>query len=181
MNNKNLKFFTNINILISLIAIIVQFYTFNHTNIGYQRTIFLILFSFLTMLTLLGQRSHFIPFFLLSSFFSITSLRLTNLSNLNYSFYLYLSIIFIQFFIFVLYCKDKIENVKDKAHLKEKMMLYQLVFIRIYVGYDLIPHFSEKLFAGPAIRNIDVLAFTSLGVPEPLFFVYLAGIIEFFR
>jgi len=48
----------------------------------------------------------------------------------------------------------------------------------MFIGYDLIPHFCEKLFAGNLTRNVDVAVFHSLGVPDPLLFVYLAGTIE---
>ena len=179
MNNKNIKFLSNFNILASFITIFIQFYILIYNNIGYQRTIFLLLFSLLTIIALFGQKKYFTPSFLFSSFLAIISLRLANLSNLNFIFYLYLFIICIQFIIFILYCQEKLKKLKDTTLLKEKIMLFQLVFIRIYVGYDLIPHFCEKLFAGNVVRNIDVLAFTSLGVPQPLFFVYFAGIIEF--
>ena len=55
---------------------------------------------------------------------------------------------------------------------------WQLLFVRLYVGYDLVPHFTEKLFAAN-IRVIDVDSFSHLGIAHPLFFVLLAGIIEF--
>lgn len=53
-----------------------------------------------------------------------------------------------------------------------------LTCFRLYLGLDLVPHFTEKLFAGPAARGDDVEAFTQLGVPDPLGFVILAGIVE---
>ncbi|MEM8570294.1 MAG: DoxX family protein [Pseudomonadota bacterium] len=53
-----------------------------------------------------------------------------------------------------------------------------LTFFRLYLGLDLVPHFSEKLFAGPVPRNEDVAAFESLGVPFPLAFVLVAGLVE---
>lgn len=56
---------------------------------------------------------------------------------------------------------------------------WQLTFIRLYIGFDFIPHFTEKLFAGPKPYLDDVQAFVSLGVPHADFFVYLAGLCEF--
>lgn len=50
--------------------------------------------------------------------------------------------------------------------------------IRIYIGFDLVPHFTEKLFAGPGPRNEDIKSFIELGVPAPEFFVTLAGFCE---
>ncbi|WP_196223417.1 DoxX family protein [Roseibium sp. RKSG952] len=55
----------------------------------------------------------------------------------------------------------------------------QLSFIRLYIGLDLVPHFTEKLFAGPSARLGDVKSFEALGVPDALGFVLLAGTIEF--
>ena len=54
----------------------------------------------------------------------------------------------------------------------------QLGFIRLYLGLDLVPHFTEKLFAGPGPRADDVKAFQALGISDALPFVVVAGIIE---
>ena len=56
---------------------------------------------------------------------------------------------------------------------------WQLSFIRIYVGLDFIPHFTEKLFAGSEPYLKDVNAFADLGVPHPFILVFLAGLCEF--
>ncbi|WP_152612125.1 DoxX family protein [Ruegeria sp. ANG-S4] len=60
-----------------------------------------------------------------------------------------------------------------------KYSTVQLAFIRLYIGLDLIPHCTEKLFAGPTVRSGDVQSFQALGVPDPLQFVLVAGMIEF--
>jgi putative oxidoreductase len=59
----------------------------------------------------------------------------------------------------------------DRTHWHETL-------IRIYIGFDLVPHFTEKLFAGPAPRAEDIKSFVELGVPSPEFFVLLAGFCE---
>ncbi len=56
---------------------------------------------------------------------------------------------------------------------------WQLVFIRLYLGLNFVPHFTEKLFAGSAPHLVDVQAFISLGVAHADFFVWLAGFCEF--
>lgn len=56
--------------------------------------------------------------------------------------------------------------------------LLQLLLIRIYVGLDFIPHFSEKLFEGPGPRGEDIAAFKAMGIANPGFMVILAGLIE---
>jgi len=55
---------------------------------------------------------------------------------------------------------------------------WHVTFIRLYVGLDLVPHFTEKLFAGPGPHMEDVQAFERLGVASPDFLVWLAGLCE---
>lgn len=179
MSNKNIVLLNNFNITISVFAFFYQLYTLITDNLDFQKMSFILLFGALTILTLIGQKRYFVPFFLLGSFFAIVALRLSYLSWLPMAVWLYFFILIAQFLIFVLYCEQDLALLNDKVGIKEKLMMFQLVFIRVYIGYDLIPHFCEKLFAGDAIRNIDVSAFATLGVPNPMFFVYLAGIIEF--
>ncbi|ARQ01498.1 DoxX family protein [Pseudorhodoplanes sinuspersici] len=56
---------------------------------------------------------------------------------------------------------------------------WHLTIIRIYIGFDLVPHCTEKLFAGPGPRLDDVKAFAGMGLPYPEFFVVLGGLCEF--
>jgi putative oxidoreductase len=56
---------------------------------------------------------------------------------------------------------------------------WQLFLIRVYLGLDIIPHFAEKLFEGPAHRAEVVKAFIDLGVSAPVLMVLLAGLVEF--
>ena len=55
---------------------------------------------------------------------------------------------------------------------------WQLAFIRTYIGFDMIPHFVEKLFAGPGPFMDDVKAFAGFGLPFPAAFVIVAGLCE---
>lgn len=55
---------------------------------------------------------------------------------------------------------------------------WHLSFIRLYVGYDLVAHCTEKLFAGRIPFQADVTAFMHLNVADPTFFVRLAGLCE---
>ena len=72
-------------------------------------------------------------------------------------------------------------NIKNPNDYIHKISLYgwHLVFIRMYIGFDFIPHFTEKLFAGPEPHFQDVKAFISLQIPHANLFVWLAGICEF--
>jgi len=55
---------------------------------------------------------------------------------------------------------------------------WHVTFIRLYVGLDLVPHFTEKLFAGSGPHMEDVVAFERLGVAAPDLMVWLAGLCE---
>lgn len=55
---------------------------------------------------------------------------------------------------------------------------WQLTLIRLYIGFDLVPHATEKLFAGPTHFEADVKAFAGFGLPVPEFFVILGGFCE---
>jgi putative oxidoreductase len=55
---------------------------------------------------------------------------------------------------------------------------WALAFLRICAGFCLIPHFTEKLFAGPGPRLADAAAFESFGPAFPVGFVVLAGLCE---
>ncbi len=55
---------------------------------------------------------------------------------------------------------------------------WHLTFIRLYIGLDFVPHFTEKLFAGAGPHMDDVKAFEQLGTPAPDFLVWLAGLCE---
>lgn len=57
-------------------------------------------------------------------------------------------------------------------------MTWQLTFIRIYVGFDMVPHFTEKLFSGPAPFDADLQDFIDFGLPFPSAWLVLAGLCE---
>lgn len=55
---------------------------------------------------------------------------------------------------------------------------WHLVFLRIYIGFDMVPHFTEKLFSGPGPFMEDVKAFAAFGLPWPEVFVLVGGLCE---
>ncbi len=55
---------------------------------------------------------------------------------------------------------------------------WHLSFIRLYVGFDLIAHCTEKLFAGKVPFQADVTAFMHLNVMDPTLFVRFSGLCE---
>lgn len=69
----------------------------------------------------------------------------------------------------------------DRGHGASSVMSasdWHLTFLRIYIGFDMVPHFTEKLFAGPGTRQEDVTAFANFGLPMPEAFVILGGLCE---
>ena len=120
------------------------------------------------------------PFFLLSTFTFITSWRLVDLAGYSLVGYLCLFTFILIFLQFVLTIKNDLLN-KEYVNSRNLSSAFewQLLFIRMYIGYDMIPHFCEKLFAGTAIRQVDVITFaTQFHLPHALFFVILGGLME---
>lgn len=66
----------------------------------------------------------------------------------------------------------------DSATVRLSVAEWHVTFFRLYLGLDLVPHFTEKLFAGPGPHMDDVTAFERLGVAAPDFMVWLAGLCE---
>ncbi|AHE67560.1 DoxX family protein [Legionella oakridgensis] len=62
---------------------------------------------------------------------------------------------------------------------KEMLMTWQHFLIRIYLGLNMLPHCSEKLFLGTSSYYQEVHDFMLMGIIDPKFMVILAGIIEF--
>ena len=138
----------------------------------------LLFFSLSTVLLTRLWRYSFTTAFLLSTFTAITTWRLAGLADYNVVVYLYGALVFAKFISFIA-CFWQTQRDPNALGQRLSVFEWQMFFIRLYVGLDLVPHFTEKLFAGSAIRHVDVHAFESLGVPHPLFFVLLAGFIEF--
>lgn len=67
---------------------------------------------------------------------------------------------------------------KPQAMFEMSAYEWHLSFIRLYVGFDLIAHCTEKLFAGRIPFRTDVTAFMHLNVVDPSFFVRLSGLCE---
>lgn len=55
---------------------------------------------------------------------------------------------------------------------------WQMTFIRIYIALDMIPHFTEKLFAGPVPFHEDVAILTKYGITQAALSVIVGGLCE---
>ena len=120
---------------------------------------------------------EFVAGFLIGLFSMMISWRIAGLYGYNTLAYILL-IAFILFFSNFIYCAA--QNLKNPTLFFNRLSLeeWQLVFVRLYLGFNFVPHFTEKLFAGTAPHMEDVNAFIQLGVPYPDFFVWTAGCCE---
>lgn len=143
-----------------------------------QAVISFIVWMGLAIISAYWMRREFVPAYLISLFSMMIAWRLAGLFDLDrISFPLCGA--FIVYIANFIYCA--VINLRYPSTFKHAIPLeeWQLIFIRLYLGLNFIPHFTEKLFAGPGPRLLDVNAFTQLGVPAPEFFVVLAGLCEF--
>lgn len=147
-----------------------------------QQGFFLVFFSSLTLLLLSLRNLAFMLMFLISTFSLITTWRLSALAGYTTLTWIYtLAMLFklMSYLIFAYQHIQQARSLKSSPHYHQLTVFeWQLIFIRLYIGFDLIPHFCEKLFAGPAIRADDIHAFTQLGVPHAALMVIIAGVIE---
>lgn len=105
---------------------------------------------------------------LLSGLCTITVLRISGIYDF-YAINIPAIIILIFLFINFLLAVSKIMPLIDAG----------MTFIRIYIGYDIMAHAAEKLFAGPTPYLEDVQAFTNMHAVIPNDLVILAGLCEF--
>lgn len=138
------------------------------------------LFSMVCLMATLGlaflanmmMYKYFQSGFLLTVFLILISSRIAALHDL----YLYSGLLFACIIIMLMLYRYFAEYGIQSGELTLSESV--LVFLRMYVGFNLIPHFTEKLFAGDIPRMADVQAFAHLGIPHPEIFVVLAGLCE---
>lgn len=119
------------------------------------------------------SEKYFVPFFLLSLFCLLISWRIAGIYSL-YSLGLLYLVGFLGFCFNFIYCAY--HNIHSTTGYS--LFDWQLIFIKLYIGFNFIPHFTEKLFAGSGPHLADVTAFMQLNVPSADFFVWLAGCCE---
>jgi putative oxidoreductase len=166
-NNKILSSLSLLCMCLSLSSIVLHPVAIHIMPISAR--IFMILGLMLGILFNILMFRKFIAGFLFAVFFSLIASRIAAL----YDLYVISTPIIISTVIMII-------HYGYNAVLNSKLALadYQLIFLRMYIGFDLIPHFTEKLFAGYTPRLADIHAFIQLGVPHAEFFVWLAGLCE---
>ncbi len=143
-----------------------------------------IILQFLTAIGVIKENKEisFITGYLLSLLLLIIAWRLSALTGALWAQLFWASSFALKLlrFLITLYLDIKINKKNHLVFISNNSKFeWQLLFIRLFIGLDLIPHFCEKLFAGPIIRNSDVQAFTQLGFDHhALLIVYIAGLVE---
>lgn len=158
--------------------------SFSNDSLPSNPRFFVVLLSLLDIIALgLMYRYICIPF-LLATFSVLSVLRILGLHK---CFVTMIPIIIsllclVILFIYIAYKDVKRQPIilRGRAQDLFEMSAYEwhLSFIRLYVGFDLIAHCTEKLFAGRIPFRADVSAFAQLKVMDPTFFVRLSGLCE---
>lgn len=159
----------------SVMLISLGFVTEYTNNIPSQALFWVGLWLFLAIGFSIKSIQTFEPFYLLSLFALIVAWRITGIYALSLFNYLLL-------FGFLTSLANGIYCIyHNRKHTKNPLSPseWQIILFRVYIGFDFIPHFTEKLFAGNLPHQIDVNAFVHLGVPDANFFVWFAGLCEF--
>lgn len=177
-------------LVLALLSWLGQFFYLYFNHINQQLTIANIVFGLISISLLMfylarkssAKGANFTLVFLISTFSILITLRLSYVAHMTLSTFGYIAALTICILNFLVTAKrDLRESATDNSHLVRHSSRYewQLLFIRVFIGFDLVPHFCEKLFSGANVRMEDVHTFAQLGVPHPLFFTVLAGLIEF--
>ncbi len=171
------------------LTFVVQCFELYHKWSNWQGTLSATVFAIISLVLLafyiMQQQKHsftiFTVFFLTSTFTMIIAWRICVLLDLKYTSSLYLIPFALKIINYILCAANDMRHSKVVVSNMHHRSAYewQLMTIRIFIGFDFIPHFSEKLFAGPIYRHADVVAFQQLHVPHALLFVWIAGLIEF--
>lgn len=149
----------------------------NDLNMPPAAFIFMILWLVISVFFILLSIREFVTGFLISLLSMMIGWRIAGLYGANTVSYILL-VAFILFVSNFIYCAA--QNIKKPEIFLHRLSLgeWQLVFIRLYLGLNFVPHFTEKLFAGTLLRMQDVKAFIELGVPYADFLVWAAGVCE---
>lgn len=169
--------------VICLLGLITEIIFLIKTPLGLQQAFFLVLFSGVTLALLSMRRAPFSVMFLLSTFSLITAWRLSALAGYTAVTWLFTAAMLLKLVSYCVFAYQAIKTTRSSPshqhHHQSTVFEWQLLLIRLFIGFDLIPHFCEKLFAGSSIRLDDVHAFAQMGVPHPLMMVLIAGLMEF--
>lgn len=117
--------------------------------------------------------------FMASLFFILTTMRIAMLGNYFDVFLIMAMAVATKLLILADVAKKDIASYGKLNVQVIKRLDWHVLTVRMLIGLVLVPHFTEKLFAGPEFRQDDIIAFTNMGITMPFFFVMLAGVCEF--
>jgi putative oxidoreductase len=165
--------FVSLSLLCLLLAGYVVYYHYPQPNaVLVIPHLFIIMSLCLAILFNLIMYRYVVTGFLFTAFFALLSARIAALGE----FYQYSAVLVGALLIMLLFYKVYSSQSISKNYFSLSDSI--LIFLRMYVGFNFIPHFAEKLFAGGIPRMGDVQAFIHLGLPYPELFVIFAGICE---
>jgi len=166
-------FFASLSLICLLLADYLVCYHYPHINAMFTLPhLFIVISLCLAIVFNLLMYKYIVTGFLFTVFFSIISARIAALEG----FYPYGAILVGSLLIQLIFYRYYANFCINRADFSVSNSL--LIFLRMYIGFNFIPHFTEKLFAGSIPRLADVNAFISMGIPYPTVFVELAGICE---
>lgn len=157
---------------------------FSYHRIPANPTFFIVLLSLLGIISLCLMYRYICVPFLFATFSVLSVLRILGLHK---CFIPMLPVIISLLCLVILFLYIAYHDVKKRPIIllgtpqeMFEMSAYEwhLSFIRIYVGFDLIAHCTEKLFAGRVPFQADVTAFMHLNVVDPSLFVRFSGLCE---
>jgi putative oxidoreductase len=176
-NNYRMTRLTTILVALGFISIIWGLIT---TPVVWQQALFLVTFSLVALVSLLLTSRSFMVYYLISTFFVIAVWRLSALAHFWLTAWIFTFVMLLKVINYIYLAYHSIRTVKNENPSCHRITCYewQLLFIRLFIGFDLIPHFCEKLFAGASIRDMDVTSFVNLHVPHATAMVIIAGFVE---
>ncbi len=159
------------------LAVVVYF---NKVNLGFNHIAFFwsIIWLVLAILFTLLSLKQFVIGYLCSTMCIMIAWRIAVIGHLNILSYV-LPVSFILIIANFVYCCWVNLHLTAGSIGKHQVVEWQVLFVRMYIGFDFIPHFTEKLFAGTTIHAGVVQDFIHLGLPHPNLFVWAAGFCEF--
>ncbi len=131
-------------------------------------------FAISFLCTLLARRA-FVPGFLGGLLFLLAGWRLAgplDIAMVSWPAAITLALYVLQFL------DAAITDRRRGANALMSLTQWQSTLIRIYFAFDMVPHFTEKLFAGPIPFHEDVAILTKYGLANAGLFVIVGGLCE---
>lgn len=164
-------------ILLGLCATIFVYF-FSDTPLGFWPTASILLFLVLALLAqVLLERWSFITGFLIGLGSFLFAWRVAGQLGVYTVAYPLLAGFVLYVMQFVHVARHNLASDPDAGRMP--ISAWGLTFIRLYIGFDLVPHAAEKLFSGAASHQASVNSFAALGVSSPDLVVWIGGLCEF--